>query len=231
LAVNIQWLGHSAFMLSLDGHAVLIDPFLTGNPIATTEPDALSPEVILLSHAHGDHLGDTVNIAKANNAPVITNFEIAEHYLGGQGVENAQGLNPGGTVDLDFMTVKFTRAYHSSSFPDGRYGGVPCGFIITTKESGKRLYFAGDTALFSDMELIGDHGIDVAMLPIGDYFTMGPEDSLKAIQMIRPSVVLPMHYNTFPPISQNAGDWAESVNRGTKATPIVLDPGGEYTLD
>ncbi len=230
MTINIQWIAHSAFLLDVDGHSVLIDPFITGNPLATIEPDSLSPETILLSHAHGDHLGDTVNIAKSSGAEVITNFEVS-NYMTEQGVDNVQGLNPGGTVDLDYMTVKFTRAYHSSSFPDGRYGGVPCGFIITAKESGKTLYFAGDTALFSDMQLIGDQGIDLAFLPIGDYFTMGPADSLKAIEWLRPSVVLPMHYNTFPPITQSASDWAEDVNRVTDATPIVLDPGDDYTLE
>lgn len=230
MAINIQWIAHSAFLLDIDGHSVLIDPFITGNPLATIDPDSLSPETILLSHAHGDHLGDTVNIAKSSGAEVITNFEVS-NYLTEQEVENVQGLNPGGTVDLGYMSVKFTRAYHSSSFPDGRYGGVPCGFIITAAESDKTLYFAGDTALFSDMQLIGDHGIDLAFLPIGDYFTMGPADSLKAIEWLRPSIVLPMHYNTFPPISQSASDWAEDVNRVTDATPIVLDPGDDYTLE
>jgi L-ascorbate metabolism protein UlaG (beta-lactamase superfamily) len=229
MPIKLQWLGHSAFLLDLSGHSVLIDPFLTGNPLASIEPGDVSPEVILLSHAHGDHLGDTVDIAKANNAPVITNFEIS-NYMTAQGVENVAGLNPGGTGDFDFMTVRFTRAYHSSSFPDGSYGGVPCGFVITEKDSGKTIYFAGDTALFSDMALIGDLGINLAILPIGDFYTMGPADSIRAIQWLRPQIVLPMHYNTFPPITQNASEWAEKVNTDTDATPIVIDPGGEYTL-
>ena len=229
MPIKLQWLGHSAFLLDLSGHSVLIDPFLTGNPLASIEPGDVSPEVILLSHAHGDHLGDTVDIAKANNAPVITNFEIS-NYMTAQGVENVAGLNPGGTGDFDFMTVRFTRAYHSSSFPDGSYGGVPCGFVITEKDSGKTIYFAGDTALFSDMALIGDLGINLGILPIGDFYTMGPADSIRAIQWLRPQIVLPMHYNTFPPITQNASEWAEKVNTDTDATPIVIDPGGEYTL-
>ncbi len=205
MAISVRWYAHSAFMLDVDGHSVLIDPFISGNPLTETDPATLKPEVILLSHAHGDHLGDTVDIAKANNAKVITNFEIS-NYMTAQGVSDVVGMNPGGTGDFDFMTVKFTRAYHSSSFPDGSYGGVPCGFIITAKESGKRIYFAGDTALFSDMQLIGAQGIDLAILPIGDFFTMGPTDSIHAIQWIQPQVVLPMHYNTFPPIEQNAED-------------------------
>lgn len=228
MAVTIQWIAHSAFIMKTDNHTVLIDPFISGNPLATISPDDVTPDVILLSHAHGDHLGDTIDIAKASGAPVITNFEIS-NYLSQQGVDDASGLNPGGTMMLDFMSVTFTRAYHSSSFPDGSYGGVPCGFIISVDD--KRIYFAGDTALFSDMQLIGDHDIDLAILPIGDFFTMGVEDSIRAINYVRPSVVLPMHYNTFPPISQNASEWAELVNSETNATPIVLDPGQAYTLE
>jgi L-ascorbate metabolism protein UlaG (beta-lactamase superfamily) len=230
MAVKVQWLGHSAFAMDVDGYSVVIDPFLTGNPLAAAKPEDLSPEYILLSHAHGDHLGDTVDIAMASGATVVTNFEVS-NYLSAQGVTNVVGMNPGGTGDFGFMTVKFTRAYHSSSFPDGSYGGVPCGFIITTKDSGKRIYFAGDTDLFSDMQLIGEAGLDMAILPIGDHFTMGPADSLRAIQWLNPTVVIPMHFNTFPPITQNTAQWGEQVNAQTGAAPVVLDPGGEYTLE
>jgi L-ascorbate metabolism protein UlaG (beta-lactamase superfamily) len=212
--------------MEIDGHAVLFDPFLTGNPLAAAEPDSLTPELIFLSHAHGDHLGDTVSIAQRSGALVITNNEIG-HWLRPQGV-NAQGLNHGGSSDLGFLTAKLTFAIHSSSFDDGGYGGEPAGFIITAKESGLRLYFAGDTALFSDMELIGDERIDIAFLPIGDYFTMGPADSIRAIKYIRPRFVAPMHYNTFPPITQDASGWANRVSNETSTTPIVLDPGGTF---
>jgi len=230
MAVKVQWLGHSAFLLDVDGHSVLIDPFLTGNPLAAAKAENVKPEVILLSHAHGDHIGDTVEIAKATNAKVITNFEIGERFTS-DGLGDVVGMNPGGQGDFGFMTVKLTRAYHSSSFPDGSYGGVPCGFVITAKESGKRIYFAGDTALFSDMQLIGNMIIDMAILPIGDYFTMGVDDSIMAVKWIDPTFVVPMHYNTFPPIVQNVADWAEKVNTQTESTPVVLDPGGEYTLE
>jgi L-ascorbate metabolism protein UlaG (beta-lactamase superfamily) len=230
MSIHIQWLAHSAFMLDVDGHAVLIDPFVTGNPLATIEPSSLKPEVILLSHAHGDHLGDTVEIAKANSAQVITNFEVSQ-WLGEQGIGDSVGMNPGGTIDLGYMTVKCTRAYHSSSFPDGTYGGVPMGFLITAKKSDLVVYFAGDTDLFSDMSLIGEAGVDMAIVPIGDMFTMGIDDSLRAIQLLSPDFVMPMHYNTFPPITQDAGAWAERVNKETDATPVVLDPTSTYTLD
>ena len=128
------------------------------------------------------------------------------------------------------MAVKSTFAIHSSSLPDGSYGGLASGFVISTR-GGQRIYFAGDTALFSDMQLIGDEGIDVALLPIGDYFTMGRADSLKAIRFVRPKVVIPMHYNTFPPIVQDASRWANRVSSETDTQPVVIDPGGSYTLE
>jgi L-ascorbate metabolism protein UlaG (beta-lactamase superfamily) len=229
MAIKVQWLSHSAFLFDVDGHSVLIDPFLTGNPLAAVQAGDVAPEVILLSHAHGDHLGDTVEIANAHGIPVVTNNEIAG-WLGEQGVEQAIGMNPGGTYDLGYMTVKCTRAYHSSSFPDGSYGGVPMGFVITATEGGERVYFAGDTDLFSDMALIGEAGLDLAILPIGDHFTMGVADSVRAVNFLKPKAVMPMHYNTFPPIVQDAASWAIQVNTETSAQPVVLDPGGEYTV-
>lgn len=229
MSITIQWLGHSAFALNIEGHSVLLDPFLSGNPLATVNPSDLSPEVILLTHAHGDHLGDTVEIAQQSGATIVTNNEIGD-YLSEQGLSAVHPMNPGGSINLGFMTVKCTRAEHSSSFSDGRYGGVPMGFIITVNTTSKRLYFAGDTDLFGDMALIGEDGLDVAFLPIGDYFTMGIADSVKATQLLKPRVVIPMHYNTFPPIAQNAADWAQRINVQTSAQPIVLDPGNTYTL-
>lgn len=227
MSIQITWLGHSAFALDIDGHPVLIDPFLTHNPLAVADPNDLAAEIIFLSHAHGDHLGDTVDIALRTGAKVVTNNEIA-NWLQAQGVENVHGGNPGGGYDHGLVHCKFTVAFHSSSFPDGSYGGAPCGFIFTAR--GKRLYFAGDTALFSDMQLIGEMGIDVAFLPIGDNFTMGPDDSLLAIKYLRPQYVIPMHYKTWPVIDQDVSDWANKVSSQTRAQPIVLDPGASYTL-
>jgi L-ascorbate metabolism protein UlaG (beta-lactamase superfamily) len=229
MTVKLTWLGHSAFSMDIDGHSVLLDPFLTGNPLAAASPEDLNPEIIFLSHAHGDHLGDTVAIAQRTGARVVTNFEIAV-WMERNGVENAHGQNPGGGYDHGIVHCKFTVAHHSSSFPDGSYGGNPVGFVFTTP-SGLRLYYAGDTDLFSDMSLIGDLGIDVAFLPIGDNFTMGPADSLKAIQYIRPRFVVPMHYKTFDVIDQDAAEWANQVSSQTNATPIVLDPGQSYTVE
>ncbi len=229
MSVKLTWLGHSAFALEVDSHPVVVDPFLTGNPLASTTPDKLAAEVILLTHGHGDHLGDTVSIAQRTGAGVVTNFEIG-NWLGAKGIKTTYGLNVGGHYDFGFMSVKATPAIHSSSLPDGTYGGLSCGYLITTRDSGLKLYFAGDTALFSDMQLIGAAGIDLAFLPIGDFFTMGPDDALKAVSYVQPRIVVPMHYNTFPPIMQEASAWANRVSSETKAQPIVLDPGGSYTL-
>lgn len=230
MSIKLTWLGHSAFQLEIDVHPVLFDPFLSGNPVAAASPTQVSAEIIFLSHAHGDHYGDTVAIAKRTGAKVVANFEIAS-YIARQGVETTHGQNPGGSFDHGFVVAKWTVAFHSSSFPDGTYGGQPNGFILTAKASGKKLYFAGDTALFSDMSLIGDHGIDIAFLPIGDNYTMGIEDSVKAVQLIRPRYVVPMHYNTFPLLAQDANAWAERVKDETGAMPVVLPFGGSFELD
>lgn len=228
MSIAIRWLGHSTFVFDIEGHQVLIDPFLTGNPLAPVQADDLSPEVILVSHAHGDHTKDVVSIAKRTGALVVCNFEMG-NYFEAQGVGNVFQVNPGGTCSGDFFNAKWTVAFHSSSFPDGTYGGQPNGFVVTA--AGKRVYFAGDTGLFSDMSLIGEESLDVAMLPIGDVYTMGIEDSIKAVKLLRPKYVIPMHYNTFPPIVQDGAQWAELVNRETDAQPIVMDPGDTFKLE
>ncbi|MDZ4672374.1 MAG: metal-dependent hydrolase [Phototrophicales bacterium] len=228
MSLSFTWLGHSTFRFDIDGHIVLIDPFLTGNPLAPIRPDEIHPELILVSHGHGDHIGDAVEIAKRSGAPVVTNVEIAK-WLRNEGVATTVGMNIGGTYSGEFCSVKLTIANHSSSLPDGSYGGNPLGFVIKT--ANHTVYYAGDTAPFAEMAWIGDMGIDVAFLPIGDVYTMGVEDSLKAIELIRPRFVVPMHYATFPGIMQDGGAWANMVNSTTGATPIVLDPGGKYTVN
>ncbi|TVR20118.1 MAG: metal-dependent hydrolase [Anaerolineaceae bacterium] len=227
MTVKFTWLGHSAFSFDIDGHNVLVDPFLTGNQLAPIKPEDAAPEVILLTHGHGDHVGDTIDIAKRTGAMVAANFEVC-NWLAAQGLENVNHMNPGGTLDLGWMRVKWTIAHHSSSMPDGSYGGQPNGLLFTIGD--RKLYFAGDTSLFMDMQLIGMEGLDVAFLPIGDKFTMGPEDSLKAIEFLRPRHVVPMHYNTFDPIVQDVAQWARDVNSKTLSNPIVLDPGGSHSL-
>lgn len=227
MPLELTWLSHSGFQIKVDDKTILIDPFLSGSELAPLTADAVTADFIVLTHGHGDHSSDTAAIAGRTGAPVISTFEVANWFTA-QGVETTYGLNPGGGNDFGFGRVEFTRAIHSSSMPDGSYGGVACGVILFTSEL--TIYHAGDTSLFSDMSLIGDKGIDVAILPIGDYFTMGPADSLKAINLIKPKYVLPCHYNTFPPIQQDAAAWAQQVHQETDATAIVLDPGGTHTF-
>lgn len=228
MTTMITWLGHSGFKIETSEHTILIDPFITGNPMTGTDATTIAADFILLTHGHADHVGDTVDIAKRTGATVLGNFEVG-NWIKAQGVENVQTPNTGGTAPLEFGTVHLTLAFHSSSMPDGSYGGQPNGLYITLN-NGRRIYHAGDTALFSDMQLIGEKGIDLAILPIGDYFTMGPQDSLQAVRWLRPRFVMPCHYNTFPPIVQDGAKWASEVNSGSLSNAIVLDPGGIYEL-
>jgi L-ascorbate metabolism protein UlaG (beta-lactamase superfamily) len=227
MPIQITWLGHAGFLLNLDGTNVLIDPFLTGNPLASHNADDIPADYILLTHAHGDHVGDTLPIAQRTGAQVIGMVEVAR-YLGSKGVRNTHGQNIGGGFIHSFGHVKFVRADHSSTFPDGTYGGLAAGIVLTA--GGKRMYFAGDTALFSDMRLIGDMRIDIAFLPIGDNFTMGPDDALEAVKLIRPRYAYPIHYNTFDVIVQDPAEWARRIHHDTTADAIVTDPGTPFSI-
>lgn len=225
---KFHWHGHSAWSVEHQGTRLLIDPYLSGNPAAVMGPEKAQADFILLTHAHGDHLGDTVAIARRLGVPVITNNEIS-HYLARHGVEHAHGLNTGGGVQMPFGRVVYVRADHSSSFPDGSYGGNPGGFIIHL--DGLTIYNAGDTALFSDMEMFSRrYQPDVAMLPIGDYFTMGPDDALEAVRLINPRAALAQHYNTFPPIRQDVAAWAACVKNDLMIEVPVLQPGQSIEL-
>lgn len=220
---TITWYGHSCFQIETGEHTLLIDPFLTDNPMTSVSPDDVNPDFIIISHGHADHVGDAVAIAKRTGATVISNFEIV-NWLGNQGVENSHAQHLGGGCQHPFGHFKLTIAHHGSALPDGSYGGNPAGLLLTLGD--KKIYHAGDTGLFYDMTLIGEEGIDVAILPIGDNFTMGPADSIKAINFLQPKQVIPMHYNTWPPIEQDANAWAETVKSETSAEPVVLEPGG-----
>jgi L-ascorbate metabolism protein UlaG (beta-lactamase superfamily) len=223
MATRLCWLGHACLLFESNGKHVLVDPFLSGNPKAAAKAGDVPADFILLSHGHGDHVGDAIDIAKRTGATVVANYEIAL-WLEKQGVANAHGMQHGGGHEFPFGRVKLTLAFHGSVLPDGTYGGNPCGFLITFKD-GKRVYDAADTGLFGDMRLIGEEGLDLAILPIGDNYTMGPDDSLRALKLLTPKRVVPIHYNTFDLIRQDAGAWAERVRRETKAEPVVLEPG------
>ncbi len=227
MPTRITWLGHACWQVQTEATTLLIDPFLTGNPAAAVQADKVEADTILISHGHGDHVGDTVAIAQRTGATVISNYEICA-WLAGQGVQKTIGGNLGGGVNLSWGRVQLTLAHHSSQLPDGSYGGNPSGFLITLGK--QKLYFACDTGLFYDMQLIGARGIDVAVLPIGDLFTMGPDDALEAVKLIAPKYVLPSHFNTWPPISQDPNHWAERVKAETKVAPTVLKSGETFTL-
>ncbi|AXH99458.1 metal-dependent hydrolase [Sporosarcina sp. PTS2304] len=201
--MKISYHGHSIVKIETKGKTILIDPFITGNDLTDLQAADEKPDVILLTHGHNDHVGDTMEIAKRENILVVAPNELAV-YLGFQGLQT-HGMNIGGSKEFDFGTVKYTQAFHSSSYTteDNEiiYTGMPAGLLLTIE--GKIIYHAGDTSLFSDMKLYAEDGIDVAFLPIGDNFTMGPRDAAKAVEILQPKLTVPVHYNTFPPIVQD----------------------------
>jgi L-ascorbate metabolism protein UlaG (beta-lactamase superfamily) len=228
MAVEITWLGHATWQIKTGQHTILIDPFLDDSPTAPVKSQDVSPDFILVSHGHFDHVGDAAQIAARTGATVISNYEICT-WLAKQGVSNTIGMNLGGGANVPFGRVKLTLAFHSSQLPDGSNGGNPSGFLLTLLD-GKRLYFACDTGLFGDMQMIGAGGLDLAVVPIGDLFTMGPDDALEAVKLLRPRKVAPSHFNTWPPIAQDAQAWAAQVRAQTQTEPVVLKPGQSLTL-
>lgn len=230
--MKITYLGHSCFLVETSTSRLIIDPFLTGNPTAAAQAAGIRCDYILISHGHCDHTGDALDIAKRNDATIISNHEIC-NYFAAQGAK-AHNMNPGGAFTFPFGRVKLTIAHHSSSEDSDAtnplqpvYLGNPCGIVI--EADGKRLYHAGDTALFLDMQLIARGGLDLAMLPIGDNFTMGPDDALDALDMLKPKAAIPMHYNTWPPIAQDAAAFAAAAKqRGHPVHP--LKPGESLAI-
>ena len=226
--MKITYHGHSCFLVETAGARLVIDPFLTGNSQAGILAADVKCDYVLISHGHEDHTGDALDIAKANDATIVANYEIAEYYAA-KGAK-AHGMNPGGAHKFPFGRVKLTLAHHTSSLNAGLnpiYMGVPCGLLV--EADGKRLYHAGDTALFLDMQLIAKGGLDAALLPIGDNFTMGPEDALDALDLLKPRLAVPMHYNTWPPIAQDPDAFATAAGeRGHRVQ--ALRPGDSLVL-
>jgi len=223
---KLTFLSHAAFLLESDSATILIDPFLSGNPLATVKPEEVACDYILLTHGHGDHIGDTVTIAKRNNATVIANYEIAT-WCGKQGI-TVHPMHIGGAHEFPFGRVKLTIAHHGSGYEtdDGMiYMGNPAGALITTAD--KTIYHAGDTALFLDMKLIGEmNRIDLALLPIGDNFTMGIDDAVKAVDFLNPKLAIPMHYKTFDLIDVNPQEFVRKTQAIGKEAQ-VLAVGGQ----
>ncbi len=222
MSLEITYLGHAGFRLAAGEHALVVDPFLTGNPKAVHEPGDIRCTHIALTHGHADHLGDAVAISKANGAPIFAAFELAE-YCSELGAAAVEPMNPGGQVATPFGFVALTQAFHSSSH-EGRYLGMPCGVVARIGE--RTVYHLGDTGLFSDLKLLGElYRPDVAFVPIGDRFTMGPAQASRAAELVGAPLAIPIHYNTWPPIEQNPADFAP---RGVEAR--VLEPGQSLTL-
>jgi L-ascorbate metabolism protein UlaG (beta-lactamase superfamily) len=194
--MQLTYFGHSCFLLETDKAKILFDPFITPNPLAKDiDIESIACDYVFISHGHEDHVADAEAILKRTGAKVVSNFEIVS-WFGNKGIENGHPMNFGGTWTFDFGWVKYVQAVHSSVMPDGAYGGNPGGFILQV--DGKTIYYAGDTALFKDMELFGEqYDIDWALLPIGDNFTMGPIDAVRAARMLNCQNVIGMHYDTF----------------------------------
>lgn len=229
--MHIQYHGHSCFQLSTSDYSILVDPFISPNPASQAKIDDIQVQYILLSHSHIDHIADAVEIAKRNDATIIAAVELAT-YLNWQGVK-VYGMNIGGSHSFDFGKVKMTQAFHSSGVVQEEqqlilYMGMPAGYVITME--GKTIYFAGDTSLFYDMKLIGERNkIDVALLPIGDNFTMGPEDALLAAEWLKAGLVIPAHYNTFPIIEQDGEQFVANLKeKGLSGK--VMNPGDSLEI-
>ena len=224
--MDIRFLGHAAFLLSHEGTNVLVDPFLTGNPKAAVSADEVEADVILLTHGHADHIGDTVAIAKRTGAPVVAIVEIANE-IGEEGVETFDP-NLGGTVKFDWGWVKLVPAWHTSTTPKGTVN-TPAGLLIGVGDT--LVYHLGDTALFSDLALVARRGdpVDVALMCIGGHYTMDRIDAVTATEMIKPGTVIPCHYDTFPPIETDAQAFKSEVEDQTDSKVVVLAPGETHT--
>lgn len=225
--IKLTYHGHSCFEITDGKYNLIVDPFLSGNPSADVKAADVKAGFIIVTHGHGDHWGDTTEIAKANNATVITNYELAQ-YAGRQGL-TAHPLHIGGRAEFPFGWVKLTIAHHGSTLPDGEgYGGNPAGALIHIDN--KIIYHAGDTGLFLDMQLIGEmNKIDLALLPVGDNFTMGPVDAAKAVEFLKPKKVVPMHYDTFDVIHQDLTKFTDLV-KGMSTECVVMKFGSSYEI-
>src|SRR3712207_1353390 len=227
--MDITFLGHACFLLEADGTRVLIDPFLTGNPKAAKQAGEVEADVILLTHGHADHIGDTVDIAKRTGAPVVAIVELANELMEDLGSDH-QVFDPniGGTVKFDWGWVKLVPAWHTAVSPKGT-PHMPAGLVINL--GGQVVYHLGDTALFSDLQLVARRGdpIDVALMCIGGHYTMDRIDAVTAAEFVGARQVIPCHYDTFPPIETDAGAFKNDVETSTASEVVVLDPGQSHT--
>jgi L-ascorbate metabolism protein UlaG (beta-lactamase superfamily) len=227
MSVKVIYHGQSNIEIHSGQHVIQIDPFYNDNPLADVKCDKVNPNFIFLTHAHYDHVADAEAIARRTGATIVACYEVATHYE--KKKLSVMPMNHGGESKFPFGSAYMTIAFHTSSFMDGSYGGQPAGWIIQT--GGKTIYHAGDTAIFGDMELLGRlFPIDLACLPIGDHFTMGPRHALLAAQMLKAKAVLPIHYNTFPMIAQDAPMFAQQLEREHGIKGHALQPGQSVQL-
>lgn len=218
--MRLTYLGHSCFLLETAAARLLFDPYLSENPAAPLQPKDVACDFILISHGHEDHTCDALAIARHCGATIVANYEIAE-YFSAKGAKT-HGMNPGGGFRFPFGRVKLTLAHHTSSLEAGLhpiYLGAPCGILVQADE--RTIYHAGDTALFLDMQLIGRAGLDLALIPIGDNYTMGPDDAVTALDFLRPKLAVPMHYNTWPIIAQDAAAFATLAAKSEHAVNVM----------
>lgn len=228
--MKINWYGHACFLLE-GSKRVLIDPFLTGNPLAPVKPSEVKADIVLVTHGHGDHLGDAVEIAKNNDCPVVAIHELSR-ILSQKGVE-AVGMNIGGTARLSGISITMVKAFHSADVEeDGEMisAGDPAGFVVDM--DGKRVYHCGDTDVFMDMTLIGElYKPDVMLVPIGGWYTMGIEEAVKAVELVKPKYAIPMHYNTFPVIEANPEEFKRKAEERVDGLEvIILKPGESFEI-
>lgn len=220
--MKVKWLGHAGFEVKLEDRIVLIDPWLKGNPRAPCKPSNFKRvDLVCVSHDHQDHLGDSIEICKRTGAFFLATYELAS-YAEEKGVKNVVGMNIGGTFNLEGIKVTLVHAFHTAGM------GAPTGFIV--RGENKTLYHAGDTGLFSDMRLIGEfYGVELALLPIGGYYTMGPEEASEAVKLLKPKTVIPMHYQTFPVLESSPDRFVRLARQKSPEVKIVvLEPGGIY---
>ena len=226
---KVTYHGHACFLIETDRHKLLIDPFITGNPVTKVKPEDLRCDYILLTHGHNDHFGDTVEIAKRNNATVIAPFELAM-FCEQKGCKT-HGMHIGGSFGFDFGRVKLTIAHHGSAYVSDtiQYTGNPCGYVLSLGK--KNIFHAGDTGLFMDMQLIGKRNkLDLALLPIGGNFTMDIDDAVLAARFLKPKVVIPMHYKTFEVIDQDPNLFAKKL-KGSGIKVKILGSGESYVIN
>jgi L-ascorbate metabolism protein UlaG (beta-lactamase superfamily) len=227
MTARITFYGHATLGIQTGKYRLIVDPYFKGNPACKTQLEDIQADYLLVTHGHGDHLGDAVELSKRTGAQVISNTEVGD-WLEKQGVKT-KPLQVGGSWRFPFGHLRMTFALHSSSLPDGSCGGLAGGFVLTTLEN-EKLYLAGDTGLFGDMALIGEEGLDLALLPIGGLYTMDPADALHALKLLKPRLVIPIHFNSVKSLLQDADQWKQQVEAETNTKVVILKPGESFDL-